>query len=138
MRFCLSFVFLLLSACDSFSKSCNLMYAPDNLQVNFDPALTDDGEYLLEVEGGGSCIVRLPDDVSCEGDNTLSPVGLPDKISGLSFFGSAPESVHLTISLDGTVLSTHELTPTYTTTEPNGEGCGDTQSATVTVDPTGA
>lgn len=44
-------------------------------------------------------------------------------------FPGAPKQVRVTISHDGKLLHSAELTPEYTTWEPNGEGCGTCSSA---------
>ena len=129
---------LSLSGC--FSKECNQMYAPDNLQITFEPSLSDAGAWTVELSGdlSATCTVTLPLADDGAPDCDLEGVDLlisddSSSIEGVSFFALAPDAVTLTVSLEGEELLSEDLAPTYESDEPNGEGCGDRRSAEVIV-----
>ena len=133
-------LFLLLSlpvALSGCGHGCNLMYAPDQLSILFNPPLSGEGEFLLEVEGDatGACVITLPDAAVCEGD--LQVFSDATEVSGLQLYELAPAHLTVSVSKDGTLLSMQEVSPTYTVDEPNGKGCGERHSAEVELDPNG-
>lgn len=123
---------------------CNAMYAPDNLEIVLNPALTDAGSWEIVLEGDleTTCAVVLPlaegEVATCDNDAVsllISASG--DAIEGVSLFGYAPDSHTISFSLDGTLVSSHDLEPEYELDEPNGKGCGERRSGVVEIDPSG-
>lgn len=124
-------------------KECNLMYAPDALDVQFDPVFSAEGAWVVTLGGDvdATCTVTLPlaDDGAPDCDlGEASLVISEDRtsIEGVSLFGLAPEHVTVELSHEGVAVLSVDLTPTYEVDEPNGEGCGERHSAVVVVDTT--
>lgn len=133
-----------LLAAGCIGKECNLMYAPDALEIDFSPALTGDGAWSVTLSGDldAACTVSLPlaDDGAPDCDTEGVELVLSDDgsaIEAISLFGLAPEHLTLDVALEGATILSEDLTPTYTVDEPNGEGCGERQSAVVVVDTAG-
>jgi hypothetical protein len=120
-------------------QECNLMYAPDYVQIKLESASYASGAWRVEVDGLG-CEVLLPGtpaDVVCDDENgslwvELTPDG--EGLAMLSLSDYAPDSLDLVITLDGAEILSDHLTPEYATDEPNGEGCGERRSGLITVD----
>lgn len=120
---------------------CNAMYAPDALQLTFDPALEGDGEWTVTLSGDldAGCSVTLPlptEDAwpvcDMEGVELLLSEDYT-RIEGVSLFALAPEAVTLTVALDGEEILSQAITPEYDVDEPNGKGCGERHFAEVVV-----
>lgn len=135
---------LLVLAAPGCVHTCTLMYAPDNLEIVLNPTLADVGSWEIVLEGDleASCAVVLPlvegEVATCDKNEVnllISEAG--DAIEGISLFGYAPESLTVSFSLDGTLVSSHDLEPEYDVDEPNGEGCGERHSGVVEIDPGG-
>jgi hypothetical protein len=117
---------------------CGYVLVRDGLSIHFDPPLTESGEYWLQVDGevGGICSVQLPDLLDC--DEGLTLLGTEEGVvEGLGVFGRTPAQLSLSISLEGNLLSTHNLQPDYEVTQPGGPNCGEQHAAEVVVDPGG-
>lgn len=124
---------LLLTACGGLT--CNLMYAPDNVEVEVSASSWEPGAYEVEAMDE-ICSFVLPADggPSCTG--TVLGVELTDDGSGIAhitLYEAAPDAFDLVIRVDGAELLVEEVVPTYTEDEPNGEGCGVRRSGTATV-----
>ncbi len=124
---------------------CNLMYSPSNLQLVFDPEITAEGTWTFELTGDfdALCEVDLP--VPDPSDMAYTPCGGVDLVDlGLSDDGvgvtdlhvmnEAPASLTLIVSFDGSVVFEDTFTPSYDVDEPNGTGCGERYSASVSVE----
>lgn len=131
---------LLASGC-IVGKTCNNMYAPDNLEIDLNPPVSDEGAWVVTLSGDldATCTVSLP--VADDGfaDCDLEGVDLlisEDRlaIEGVSLFDHAPEAITLTMSFEGVEVLSEDIAPDYAIDEPNGEGCGERRSAVVVVD----
>ncbi len=124
---------------------CNLMYAPDQLSIAFDPEITAQGSWRFElsVDVYAECEVELPvpdpsnmDYTPCGGaggvDLRFSEDGLA--VTDLVIGDEAPATVTLTVLFDGSLVYEETLTPAYDVDEPNGAGCGERYSTEVTVE----
>lgn len=138
-RLTLLFPVLALSGCPALEEhDCTLMYVPDQLNVSFDAASWPAGVTTVTISGDvtATCTVTLPGDTdgSCDvQDISIMNNDAGDALSALSFFAMSPANVTIVIDVDGTEIASETLTPTYEVSEPNGEGCGETHSASVTM-----
>lgn len=139
--FAAAFILVSSSGC-LIGKECNLMYAPDNLEIHLATPLSDAGEWEISVEGSDgyavTCAVTLPasDSASASCDDGIASLHLSaanDAIEGVLLFGAAPPTVVVTAALDGVEVGSGEATPSYDIDEPNGEGCGERSTGSVTV-----
>lgn len=132
------FLFLL-AACDFLYHDCTLLYAPNGFTL--DATVAAEGTWDWTVSAGdslGSCTVTLPDatDGACDGSGSLTVEPDGATWSLLSRFtppGDA-EAVEIVVGLDGAEVWDETITPDWTTSEPNGEGCGTRISAAYDVD----
>lgn len=114
------------------------MYAPDTLNITFDPAPAAEGLWTFTLSGDYSVTCNAPIPFSesvaplCDDDLTTvtySEDGL--SIEGLLVFGEAPDSVTLAVSMDDEEIVSDVITPDYEVDEPNGKGCGERRYADV-------
>lgn len=122
-----------LAACDGVGQACNLMYAPSNLTLSIDAEddYWEEGSWLVEVDDL-SCEFTLPADeatLQCFEDIGAELIDLTFSADGTTLESIrveayAPDSIELSLSLDGTEVFTETLSPTYTEDEPNGTNCG--------------
>jgi len=93
------------------------------------------GMYSVEIDADGkkiTCTTQIPlsgsNPSSCDDAAVLLGVSgsaLPASEHGLSdlIFQSTPKQVSVTVSRDGAMLATKDLTPTYKKSQPNGPDC---------------
>ena len=138
----------LLTAASLFSgcfeaQSCNLVYAPEGVEITFTGDPLEDGIYTVEVAGlfcsfslghgaadtgtggGGGC------EAYAEGASLLVTV-LDDgpRVLRATLTERAPASVDVVVLQDDEVRLSETLAPDYDVDEPNGEGCGERAFAT--------
>ncbi len=123
---------------------CNLMYAPDFLDITFDPETTAEGTWTFELSGDTTALCEVDLPVPDPSNMAYTPCGGVDlvdlglsgdgvAVTGLSLMDEAPASSILTVSYDGTVVHEETLEPSYDVDEPNGAGCGERYGGEVTV-----
>jgi hypothetical protein len=116
---------------------CTLIGCEDGLTIEFE--LTEPGAYTFDLVADGepiTCTGALPlPPCSSAGGATCSESGVSIGESGcalgssshsllnLSFSGSTPAKVELTIKRDGAEVAQQSFTPEYKTFTPNGPGC---------------
>ncbi len=119
------------------TKACTLIGCESGLTVALQAATWPSGSWRVEAKVGDetrSCTVTIPlpsdGQAVCAGalrlgtsgsalvaaQQSLSSVHLPD----------TPTAVTLTVLRDGSVLASKTFSPSYTSSEPNGPGCGPT------------
>lgn len=133
---------LTISGC---SMECTLIDAPSYLSIDLNPPVSDAGTWDVALEGDltAACTLVLPlvapEDVSCDSDNmNLELTDGYDAIEGILLYNESPDALTVSLTLDGTLVSSQDLAPVYEVDEPNGKGCGERRSATVEIDPSGA
>lgn len=113
------------ASCDGVGTACTEIGCDDGITLTVTSAsgLTA-GVYSISVSGTGestSCSITIDSgaqvtDTTCDlVDNTAS--------SFTVVLHSAPEALTVTIDRDGTELGKEDLTPSYTTVQPNGPDC---------------
>ncbi len=122
---------------------CNLMWAPDNLSIEFDPEVSTPGVWTFELSGDheASCEVELPvpdpSDMAytpCDADTlSLQLSGDGADVGGLYLDNVAPSMLTLAVYYNATLVYEDVLEPSYVVDEPNGQGCGERYSGQVTV-----
>lgn len=120
---------------------CTDMYVPDQVRVAFEPAIADAGHWQIEIAGAieTGCALNLPvtseDDgrAACEAAQVL--ITLNDDVwEGITLFEAAPDSFTLRLYRDEALVLETVATPSYETSEPNGEGCGESEIGHTTVE----
>jgi hypothetical protein len=129
------------SGCDRLVKTCTLIGCSSGFAVNFQytDGVWRPGRYQVDVTSdgvSGSCEVTLPlapcetPSSTCTGQRSWSlgesGCALPTSqhsLSGISFSGTTPAKVDVTVSRDGRQLASQSFTPSYTTSQPNGPDC---------------
>jgi len=106
----------------SSTTTCNTAYFPDRLDVRFVASSWPAGDWSFAVDDA-RCTATLPvGSVSCTEGATG---GMSDReVKVLLNFFRAPSSVLLVVARDGREVLRKSVTPSYTESEPNGEGCG--------------
>ena len=109
--------------------SCNMMFAPGGVQVEFMAESWAPGVYTVEMLGA-SGDVTLPD--PADGTNNHSQdltIHMTDDDEGLRMMyilqADPPPIVEIVLSLDGVEFQRTDVAPVYQTGEPNGDGCGE-------------
>jgi len=134
------FVAGLASGCGSLGTACNLMDAPSTTTIHLAGDLSVEGQYELVVNDGQrnllTCTFDVPavDEVpsSCTSGSYLNTdlEGDAEAVTALV----TPDTLVVTLFLDGDELTTETFTPDYAEDEPNGEGCGVRRLAEVELD----
>ena len=116
------------------TQSCTLMYSPSSLQVEFDPGLSDVGEYRVELDGVG-CTLAIPyDEAAPPVCDDFAYIDWDDTaVLGIRLEEQVEDAMELRVLLDGTEVHAETIEPDYDEDEPNGEGCGVRRSAVVVV-----
>ena len=139
----LLFAAALLTACDIVQPigdiSCNAMYSPDQVHIDFDAFEFEEGDYSIVFTSDETviCDVSLPADadeyIDCDGEPevmvTLSNDG--SRIDEMALWEYAPDAFEVEILLDGELVDEARFEPAYEVDEPNGEGCGERSYAAV-------
>lgn len=135
MRLLIALVPLGLVGCGGLN--CTEMYAPSGVSIGFEASDWPAGDYVFEIDGI-ECDVTLPgsDGAFCESGGAA--LELLTDASGAAVQSawlqeSTPDPLSIVVSRDGTVIFEDEVSPAYTVDEPNGKGCGERTSASVTV-----
>jgi hypothetical protein len=133
------------AACSGSGQSCNVMAWQHGVGINLDPPISGTGTVEVRVTdkvSDPSCDFSLAESAiahcdtgwasTSDGQRSVISAG-PDSI-GLAYAerSDLPESLVLTLTVDG-VTTDYTLTPDYEVDEPNGEGCGERQYATLTL-----
>lgn len=123
-------------------RPCTEIGCSDGFQVEFNPPMSwAKGHHKFNIEtntGKTTCEITLPLPPcdqglgqKCTGDSHIrlveSGCALPPSqhgISGVSFGGTKPTSVRITILRSNTIVGEKSFSPEYKTFRPNGEGCG--------------
>lgn len=125
---------VLASCGDKDTTICTDIGCTDGLDLSFSPAYETAGEYLVTVEADAltiTCTASLPltgDLATCDADGVYlgtSGSALEEsehRITGV-FLETGPATVRLVVARDGEEVLEAELSPTYQTFTPNGEGC---------------
>lgn len=114
--------------------SCNAMYSPDQVLVDFGGFAFEEGVWTVEFDDI-RCEVELPGaggDWTCVGGEAilmLSEDGAD--IDEVSVWEFAPETFAVRLSLDGELVAEQTFSPVYDIDEPNGRGCGERAFTTV-------
>lgn len=103
---------LLLSGCTA-DKACTLIGCTDGLSLALSGGIPASFELTLSAEG------QAPKKISCPG-GTADYICLPQSVFVNNY---TPDRVELTLSAREQQLS-GSYTPVYTSSEPNGPGCG--------------
>jgi hypothetical protein len=141
----LSFLFVLVcspltvTGCSIASQACTEIGCSNGLSLSFTKATTpwEPGMYQVDIDADGkkiTCTTKLPLTASdpapssCTDANVLLGVSgsaLPAAQQSLSElqFNTAPAHVTVTVTRDGAVIGTKDLTPTYKKSQPNGPDC---------------
>ena len=127
--------------CDG-PRICRAIGCLDGLNVNLDDSFDPNRSYTIQVIDVTSS--GAPADL---GTCALAPAPQNPRLTcapGQSFGGSIylggarPATVRISVASEGIVLSDETVTPTYTSREINGEGCGTCTQASVAVGGTGS
>lgn len=125
------------------AQSCNLVYAPEGVEITFTGDPLEDGTHTVEV-AGLSCSFSIGDggadtgtggsggcDAYTESAALLVTV-LDDgpRVLRAILTEQAPASVDVVVLQGDEVRLSETLSPDYTVDEPNGEGCGERAFAT--------
>ena len=117
-------------------KACNMVYAPDSVEITVESSGFDEGEWIVTVDTA-SCTLTLPGDVeSCTMDLPSLQIYLSEdgsSITQMRLWEGAPASLDIEFSHEGVVMFSDSIEPTYVEEEPNGEGCGVVQRGTATI-----
>lgn len=121
--------------------ACNAMYSPDQVLIDFGSFEFEPGAWSLQIDAEEviTCDFDLPADdliLNCDGAEvygTLSNDGL--HIDELNVWEFAPADFSVSLSLDGELVAEQDFSPEYDEDEPNGEGCGVRQFASVAFEP---
>lgn len=125
---------------DDGTGGCTLIGCGPAFRVELTRSAWSAGVYEVVVEADTvttNCTVKLPftscdSVVQCdrpdpgffvEASGCALPAG-QHSIPGVSWNETGPKKVTVTVLVDGTVIGTDTFEPTYTTSEPNGAGCG--------------
>ena len=141
--FCVTLATFLLASCGVLDgRSCNLMYAPSGVTVEFQAQAWAPGTWEVEVDGL-SCTVLLDPDATPSGQVACDDAATPRleillspssaTIDSAWLIESTPDVLTVKLTHDGTVVLDDELVPEYAVDEPNGRGCGERRAATVSV-----
>ena len=125
---------------DKLGHSCNMMYAPDmvNILMTTDGMLDASDAVMVLIEGGD-----VPVTCTYEGDNqgaicddNTSHIWSEDGMLNISLWEQTPKEVSVSVWLEDNDLSegTWSGTPEYIEDEPNGEGCGFRQFGELVLD----
>lgn len=137
---------------------CTDLYAPGIVTVNLDALDWAEGRYAIALQGYNEhalCVVDLPAPwtdpdpsldmgpltteptlqplVDCTSNLTIELSADGTSIVAVYALDFAPASFQVTVRRDGETLTEQSFTPDYDVTEPNGEGCGTSSDATVSV-----
>jgi hypothetical protein len=133
-------LFLLLAGCDDLvrPKGCTLMGVRQGVAVHIDRTGWPDGEQELLVAlddielacvNGPHPQATSPDDEdqwwTCDDGLTWTWATVDQQVLDLLFENSFPDEVTVTVVIDDVAYRTLGGTPSYRTSEPNGEGCGE-------------
>jgi len=135
---------LLTAGCDLVTPhSCNTMYAPSHLALQFEADAWAPGAYEVEVVTDAAtilCAFTLPagDEWTgrCDDADGIHEVLTDASGEGLEriyLYEETPDVVDVAVSLDGAPLAEDSFAPDYAEDEPNGEGCGVRHAAEVTI-----
>ena len=117
-----------------FGLKCTTAYYPDSLAVRFVASSWPAGDWSFAVDDA-RCTVTLPGGtVSCT-EGATGEISDREVRVFLNFFRlpRAPSSVLLVVARDGREVLRKSVTPSYTESEPNGEGCGVLREGAVVV-----
>jgi hypothetical protein len=125
------------------SDDCANGIFTESIRIQFLPPVTTVGEYEVAFTSGalnGTCTVAVggtslkPCDaakMTIEGKNGDGVVELKQL---RVWFDYAPSTFGLAVKKDGNLIYQSSITPTFTTDEPNGKGCGIRHQALVSVE----
>lgn len=125
---------------DDPGQTCTLIGCVGGFEINLEKASAwAAGDYTFDLDVDGktnSCTVTLPftscnDGLKCTTELTDLTIGLSGcalpaaqhKISGLTFFNTAPKTVAVTVKFGVDEIGSVSYTPTYTDSRPNGPNC---------------
>ena len=127
-----------LSGCPM-DQSCTLLYAPDQVLIEFQADALATREWQVAV-ADEVCTITLPGaeaDVVCPLDDLPLTLTLNDDGTAITealLFGAGPASLSVEVSHDGVIVASETLSPTYELFEPNGAGCGESKAGTTVLD----
>ena len=121
-----------LIGCDLPGMSCNLMFAPDMLTIDI-MGTSWEGEVYVDIDTGDqlvSCTIPAGEFAGTCGPDSETLITIEDGALSIQLWNMAPETAEVFVEHDGGSGSVL-LEPEYTVDEPNGVGCGERHSATV-------
>ena len=152
--FVISALILTQAGCSALHGECNLMYAPSTLIINLEGAPTLLGTWALDLEmtslegadrGDETSHVTLTREalgtqtvISSAPTDPLFQLEIDEEVStgevkALILQEIAPETIWVTLSEDEHIFADGTFTPNYEVSEPNGEGCGERYSGSITL-----
>jgi hypothetical protein len=115
-----------------FGGNCTLAYSPDSLAVRFVASSWPAGDWSFAVDDA-RCTVTLPGGtVSCT-EGATGEISDREVTVVPNFNPKAPNSVLTVVARDGREVLRKSVTPSYTESEPEGEGCGVRRAGAVVV-----
>ncbi|MEZ4316144.1 MAG: hypothetical protein R3F61_01515 [Myxococcota bacterium] len=121
-------------------RTCTLLYVPSSLVVVVEAVDPEPGRYAVEVSAipfGGAAVAMCVVDLPSPEPRAVCTQSAGMTVGGGGFtlqtLGLVPEELTVTISRDGEVLNEQDFEPSYSTSHPNGEGCGTTRRGTVSL-----
>ena len=115
-----------------FGGNCTTAYSPDFLAVRFVASSWPAGDWSFAVDDA-RCTVTLPGGtVSCT-EGATGEINDREVTVVPNFNPKAPNSVLTVVARDGREVLRKSVTPSYTESEPEGEGCGVRRAGAVVV-----
>ena len=115
---------------------CTMAYVADQVEIIVETPDLAEGEWTVTVDTA-SCTLTVPGGVeSCtEGEPSLVLLMSEDgrSLTQMRLWEGAPATVDIELVHEGVMVFADSIEPTYIEEEPNGEGCGVVQWATVSI-----
>jgi hypothetical protein len=128
---------LLIAACGGLfgqgcrERACSQLACEDGIVIDLQPPIRRDGSYEIEARTDGTsrrCAFSLPrprlapESTLCSEQSQLRVSGIHDGLSRI-VVTAVPQTLEVSISLDGKRVTHATLEPEYSDHRPNGQGC---------------